>query len=246
MSPQQTNASSATVALRLLLPWLVLALGPGCVTVYQPLSALQRPVIVDPQHPNFEGTRMLVRCIPNDVLPPGDAEQLCRQVGTLFRNQGAVVESEVPREGRGGRVEEPESGKPELIVDLKSRRLHENDRFWLAFLSAATFTLVPAISEHSFSQEITVRDASGSLLASDILESRFIRYSGIGVWGVNWILDLAVRNDDEDLTGDVAKRDYSRDFYGQVSQLAFNARVRARVLRNFEPAPNPPPPTGVE
>jgi hypothetical protein len=227
--------------LRLLLVCLLAVFAQGCVTVYQPLSALQRPVVVDPGYPNFEGTRMLVRCVPNDVLPPGDAEDLCRRVSTLFRNQGATVESEVPREGRGSTRAEEENGKPELIVDLKSRRLHENDRIWLALISGLTLTLVPAISEHSFSQEVTVRDSSGSVLATDTFESRFVKYTGILVWGANWIADLAVRDDQDDMAGEQhAKNDYSRDLYGQLSQLAFNAKVRAKVLRDFAPAPTAP------
>jgi hypothetical protein len=46
-----------------------------------------------------------------------------------------------------------------------------------------------------------------------------------------------VRPSEEELTGEAPARDFSRDFYAQLSQLAFNARVRSDVLRSFEPRP---------
>ncbi len=77
------------------LNWIVLllALGQvGCVSVYQPLSGLQAPVVVDPALGNFDGVRILVHCVPKDVLK-GEAGKLCQRVRTLFENQGAYVKS---------------------------------------------------------------------------------------------------------------------------------------------------------
>lgn len=214
-------------------------LSSGCVTVYQPLVSLQRPVVVDPHIANFEGQRMLVRCIPGDYLQPDDAEQLCRNVRSLFTKQGAQVEVEVPRAGRSARDDQAEA-KPDLIIDLKARLVHEENSGLLWTLSVMTFTLVPAITESTFAQEVTIRDSSGFLLASDTLQGRFIRYTGVGLWAVNGALDLFVRSDEEDLTGDSPKKDFSRDFHGQLSQLAFNARMRSWVMRGFEEQPRAP------
>jgi hypothetical protein len=211
-------------------------LSSGCVTVYQPLVSLQRPVVVDPQLANFEGQRMLVRCIPSDYLQPNDALQLCRNVRALFTNQGAQVETDVPRPGLSARDEQG-GPKADLIIDLKARLVHEERSALLGVVSGLTLTLVPAISEFTFAQEVTIRDSSGFQLASDTLQGRFVRYTGIGIWAVNSALDLLVRPDEEELTGDAAKKDFSRDFHRQLSQLAFNARMRSLVMRGFEEPP---------
>ncbi|MBN1205373.1 MAG: hypothetical protein JXB05_10660 [Myxococcaceae bacterium] len=211
-------------------------LSSGCVTVYQPLVSLQRPVVVDPRIANFEGQRMLVRCIPGDYLQPDDAEQLCRNVRALFTNQGAQVEVEVPRAGTSARDEQG-GAKADLIIDLKARLVHEENSALLWTLSGLTFTLIPAITEFTFAQEVTIRDASGFQLASDTLQGRFVRYCGVGLWAVNSALDLLVRSEAEELTGDAPNKDFSRDFHGQLSQLAFNARMRSWVLRGFEESP---------
>lgn len=220
--------------------WVLLwgALLSGCVTttVYQPLSSLQRPAIVDPRLANFEGMRLLVRCIPGDYLKPPDADLLCRKVGALFRNQGAGVETDVPRNGRLSRRLQ-EGPQPDLVVELSSRLLHKDTSGPLWALTVISLTLVPAFTEYSIAQDVSIRDASGFLLASDSLKARFIEYFGAGVWGVNWVLDTLVRPPEEELTGDAPARDFSRDFYAQLSQLAFNARVRSDVLRSFEPPP---------
>jgi hypothetical protein len=219
------------------LPRLLCALlamvSSGCVTVYQPLVSLQRPVVVDPQAANFEGQHILVRCIPSDYLQPNNALDLCRNVRSLFTKQGAQVDVDVPRpgvsagDGQGG-------PKADLIIDLSARLVHEESSALLGVASVLTFTLVPTIGEFSFAQDVTIRDSSGFLLASDTFQGRFVRYNGIGVWAVNKALDLLVRSDEEEITGDAAKKDFSRDFHGQLSQLAFNARMRSLVMRGFE------------
>jgi len=219
-------------------PWLLaLLLLSGCVTtVYQPLVSLQRPVVVDPRIANFEGQRMLVRCIPGDYLQPDDAQQLCRNVRSLFTKQGAQVEVEVPRAGLSARGEQ-EGPKPDLIIHLKARLVHEENSALLWTLSGLTLTLVPAITEFTFAQDVTILDSSGFQLASDTLQGRFVRYTGVGLWAVNSVLDLFVRSDEEELTGDAPKKDFSRDFHAQLSQLAFNARMRSWVMRGFEEPP---------
>lgn len=219
-----------------LVPCLLALLSSACVTVYQPLVSLQRPVVVDPGIANFEGQRMLVRCIPGDYLQPDDANQLCRNVRALFTNQGAQVEVEVPRAGMSARGEQGEP-KADLIIDLRARLVHEESSALLGVVSGLTFTLVPTISEFTFAQDVTIRDASGFQLASDTLQGRFVRYTGIGIWAVNSALDLLVRSEAEELTGDAPKKDFSRDFHRQLSQLAFNARMRSLVMRGFEEPP---------
>jgi hypothetical protein len=182
---------------------------------------------------------MLVRCIPSDYLQPADADQLCRNVRSLFTKQGAQVEVEVPRAGMAVRGEQ-EGPKPDLIIDLRARLVHEENRALVGVLSGLTLTLVPAITEFTFAQDVTIRDSSGFQLASDTLQGRFVRYTGIGIWAVNSALDLLVRSEEEELTGDAPKKDFSRDFHRQLSQLAFNARMRSWVMRGFEEPPQGP------
>jgi hypothetical protein len=215
-----------------------LALGlSGCVTVYQPLVGLQRPIAVDLEVPNLEGTRIVLRCEKGGYLDAGGARKVCANVRTLFANQGALVELEAER----GRDEPAMSATPDLVVDLKARLLHQNDGglWWL--VSIATATLVPAPSEYEFAQDITIRDGHGALLLADTLQGRFIRYFGVGMWALTGIIDLIVRPKDDQMGGDAFKRDFSRDFHGQLSQLAFHARLRAAALRQFEPTPGAPP-----
>ena len=61
---------------RLVLAVLLGAL-PGCVTVYQPLQSLQRPVVVDPALPNLEWrkTEVLVRHLPELKKRVAELEQ---------------------------------------------------------------------------------------------------------------------------------------------------------------------------
>lgn len=231
--PLSTDRHSVRRWLRVYVPCLLAMLSSGCVTVYQPLVSLQRPVAVDPQLANFEGQRMLVRCIPGDYLQPGDADQLCRNVRSLFTKQGAQVEVEVPRPGASARDEQG-GPKADLIIHLKARLVHEENSAILWTLSGLTLTLVPAITEFTFAQDVTILDSSGFQLASATLQGRFVRYCGIGLWAVNSALDLLVRPEAEELTGDAPKKDFSRDFHGQLSQLAFNARMRSSVMRGFE------------
>jgi hypothetical protein len=216
------------------------------VTVYQPLVALQRPTAIDTDAQNFERQRMLIRCIPSDGLKPDDAQLLCGRLRTLFTSQGAQVEVEVPQRG-GPPSNEAGAAKPDLIVDLKGHLVNSQDNGLLWIVCALTFTLVPAVSEYTYAQDMTIRDANGFQLASDRVEARFVRYFGVGIWAVNSTLDLLVRSEDEKLTGEVSSKDFSRDFYRQISQVAFNASMRALVMRSFDddplsrPAPTPPP-----
>jgi len=211
----------------------------GCMTVYQPLMGLQRPVAIDPQLANFERMRMVVRCIPGDDFDAQDAQRLCRNMRTLFSNQGADVETQVPRAG-GDELEDLNPKKPDFVIDMRSRLIHEENSGLLWLLCIASATLIPAITESTFAQDVTIKDGNGFTLINGTYQSRFVRYFGIATWGINGLLDLLIRSPSEKLTTDGAERDFSRDFYRQMSQLAFHAQMRRRVLRSFEPEPGPP------
>lgn len=222
------------------------------VSVYQPLSGLHEPRVVDPGLRNFEGLRLTVHCVPGDYLTRGQNLQLCRRVGTLFENQGATVTTvdrqtvepdpfadEPPQadpftaRGEADSGDAP-PGSPEgdLILQIRSRRIAKNNRTLSFALSAATsFIILPYTDDHAFAQDITVRDADGFLLEQDTLRGRLIRRTGVFTWLGNWILDNVAREPEDRLTGDAAERDLSEDLYGTLTQIVYNARVRQRLQR---------------
>jgi hypothetical protein len=215
--------------------WLVVALiSMGCVTVYQPLVSLQRPIAVDPAWSNtFTGTKLLVRCHQSDGV---EADALCRNLRTAFSKQGATVSTEVVRQ-QGRSAMTPNADPPQFVMDVTSRRVSQSGSGLSTLLCIATFTIVPQVEEYAFAQDVTVRDAQGFILAQQTFQERFVESFGIGVWAINGLLDLVVRPKDEQVTGDRYKEEFSKDLHGHLAQVLYNATVRARVMRSFEPEP---------
>lgn len=198
------------------------------------MSGLHRPVVVDTRAANLHDTRLTVRCVPGALVSPMDAGSLCRKVSTLFENQGATVQTTVGVGSADSLFVEAPSGEAaapaaDLIVELRSRQVHQANHPLSWVLSVFTFTLLPAVTESSFAQDVVIRDASGFVLVSDSLEGRLITRYGAGPWVGNAVLDLA-REKENRLGGDTAERDLSTDLYRQLSQLVFNARVHWQVL----------------
>ncbi|MEQ9498562.1 MAG: hypothetical protein RIT81_16925 [Deltaproteobacteria bacterium] len=244
------------------LPWALalLVCSSGCVAVYQPLSGMHDPVVVDPTLGNLHDVRILVHCVPQEILD-GEAGLLCQRIKTLFENQGAEVRTvtsigrsaedetfEAPVEAEPSKPEQAEPGseaktegakeekapppriRPHLIVELRARHLHEHVDYPMWTLSWFTGTLAPGISENTFVQEVVIRGPRGSLLGQGELKGRIVRYFGLGYWAVNGLLDLLFRDDDEELSDSNLSDQLSTDLYGQLSQMVFNANMRRRVL----------------
>ncbi|MFT5681067.1 MAG: hypothetical protein ACI8RZ_001973 [Myxococcota bacterium] len=212
----------------------------GCVQTYQPMSGLHRPVVIDPQAANLVDLQVVVHCLPGDHLKPQDASRLCRNVGALFANQGAKVRTFSTKtidsdDGLDSLDGEDGGGAADLVVELRSRLVHESDDPLLWLLCYSTFTLVPAVTEFTFAQDITIRDGNGFLLATDTLQGRLIRRFGVSVWAGNKILDMFWRADGEKLTKEAANKDLSDDLYQQLSQLVFNAKMQWQVLQEATP-----------
>lgn len=226
---------------------LALTLPSGCVTVYQPLVGLQRPVAIEPRAGNFKGLRLELNCNPSFQFGYED-ELLCARAGKLFelqgatvriRTQGMVADEEDAAAQAGG---PPKAEAPvDLRVDFTSRVVHEEKSYLLWLLTFASATLIPGYNEYTVAQDLTVRDADGFLFASDHWQARFVRYMGVLVWGVNFLLDYALREPEERLTGDAMSRDFSRDFYRQLNQVVFNAKTRWTLLREPPPVVAVPP-----
>ncbi|MEM6733961.1 MAG: hypothetical protein AAF658_20530 [Myxococcota bacterium] len=208
-----------------------LFLGSGCMTVYHPLRGLQRPTLVELNAPNFAQTAIELRCIEGGALDRDGARRLCQFIRQVFENQGATVFDRT--EIAFADAEDLEAESPtELIVELRSRETASDVNYSSQFLSVVTLTLVPAIREESVAQTVIIRDAGGRELAQETLEWRMRHYVGIGIVGVNYLLDVTARDEDDTLTGDVADERFSRDLYRQVSQIAFNAKQRLDLTRS--------------
>lgn len=212
----------------------------GCVRVYQPMSGLHGPVLVDTRLANFSDVRLTVHCVPEDMLTHQEASALCQKVGALFEVQGAVVETRTQArspldEALDGSAEDEARRPTDLTLELRARQTHTSNHPLSWALNIVTFTLLPAITEESFAQDVVVRDGSGFLLATESLEGRTMRYFGLGTWAGHKLADLTWRKEEDELTGEVFGRDLSTDLYRQLSQTVFNAKVQWQILREATP-----------
>jgi hypothetical protein len=203
---------------------LLVALAQGCIVrVYQPLSGLHDPLVIDPTLPNLADTEITLACPAGGGLTDAEASSLCDNVRALFENQGATV---ITRDGDA--PEPPAAPRTQLSVVLRSRTTNNTKHPLSWALCIVSIGVLPAVVEESFAQEVSIRDARGSLLLTDVLEGRVVERYGFGPWFGNVLLNLTRAKDDR-LDQDVASRDLSTDLYGRLSQLVFNARVRAQM-----------------
>lgn len=214
----------------------LLLLSSGCVHVYQPVSGLNAPVVVDPGARNFPDLKLEVVCNQGELLNRQEATVLCQNAGTLFRNQGAQVTTRLGtgRAYTGARTEEQDERPIDLTLELTSREVHTFNDPLMWTLCVLSLSVVPALSESSFELDVVIRDGSGFLLATDSLEGRIIQRVGVGVWAVEKALDLT-REDDEKIAKNAAEQDLSADLYGQLSQMVFNAQMQWEVLQEVPP-----------
>lgn len=186
----------------LILALVATAIG-GCTTTYQPMAGLHRPIAIDPTVANFTDTRIELRCLKGQGLEESDVRTLCRKLTRLFENQGAQVAARTSYDPQVADAGEAEPEAPQratrLSVELRPSVVHAEAIAPFWWDSASDFT---------FAQDVTIRDQTGFLLVRERLVGRFVRRLG---WG-----------------GDAEER-FSRDFYGQLSQLTFNARMRWTV-----------------
>ena len=208
-----------------------ISLGSGCVTLYEPMGVLQRPTVVAPATSTFNETRVQVRCLSSDDLPTGDAEKVCLLVSQSLRAQGAETETIVPRQLDELPASQAFDGAgADLSIEITSTTEHHYDYPLLAAVSVITLTAVPSVAEETYRQDIVVRGRNQTVLAQETLRARFVTYVGVVVWAANYVADWFLRDDDNDLSGDLGFKDFSKDFYGHVAQLTFNARVRSDLL----------------
>lgn len=213
--------------------WALVALcASGCVTVYEPLVGLQRPVAIDAEQPgNFDATTVLLRCHAGENV---EADVLCRNLRSSLTKQGATVTTEVVKPQRSVPKDNREA-TPEFIIDLTSKLVSQTDGTLSVLLCIASFTLIPATLSATYAQELTVRDQRGFLLGQLSLQERFVESFGLGVWAINGLIDLIDRPKSEQVTGEGFKAEFTKDLHAHLAQLLHNARVKTRVLNAFEP-----------
>jgi hypothetical protein len=220
----------------------LLAQATGCVRIYQPLRGLATPVVIDPQVANLTGVRLTVHCVPGGLLDRLAADELCRKVGVVFENQGAIVTTIAAATGVEsgvGEVAEAPQAAPEtdLLLELRARKIHQaqNPMVWL--LCFATLTIVPASTEYTFAQDVVVRDGTGFLLAQETLQGRIVQQFGVAAWVGNGLFNAVWRKPEDEISDDALRRDLSSDLYRQLSQAVFNAKMQWLVLQQAPPAP---------
>ena len=192
--------------------WLLAlcTLPASCTTLYQPMSGLHRPVAIDTDHANFADLSLSIHCLAGPVLEAAQAQDLCRKLAQLFENQGSTVRTRTSTRGfhdpdaEATKTGAEGSTATALNVQLSSRMIHK-DETRLLFWTYVT--------DYTFAQDIVIRDETGFLLIKDTLTGRFVTRLGF--------------------SDDTAK-DFSADYYGQLSQLALNAKLRRQVLRDSQ------------
>lgn len=224
----------------------LLSLTTGCVHVYQPMSGLHTPVVVDPEVANFPELRLTVVCDRGDMLSRGEARVLCQHVGTLFENQGAVVTTLAAGERPDEFLDVDPEGQPlqapavDLVLELSSRELHSSNDPVSWALCIMSGSVLPAVTESTFALDVVIRDGTGFLLVADTLQGRIIRRAGVGVWATNKVMNRFVRDEEDQLGGETASQDLSADLYGQLSQMVFNAQMQWLVLQEAPPLSREP------
>lgn len=213
---------------------ILAAVATGCVHTYQPLSGLHDPRVVNPSDLNFPELRLDVYCVPGSNLKQAEADVLCERVGAAFESQGARVDTFAvdPRNQQGdGAFGGADTQRPQadLVLELRPGPGGKVEHPLTWGLCYVTATLVPCVREVTFSQTVTVRDATGFLLARRSFRGRMIDQYGIAVWAGNKVLDRTTRDADEALSGEAASRDLSADLYGQLSQTVFDAQMRRSI-----------------
>ncbi len=222
------------IQLRLPVVVLVAAFSSGCVLrIYQPLSDVGQPVLVRTDAPNFTGLTIRLSCPTGGMLNRMEAADLCRHTQLLLERQGAQVIRAASERRFGDPPPSEASGPPDLSLRLTAREIHQARHPWSWVLCAASFTAIPAMVETTFAQEVHIRDASGFVLLEDTIQGRIVeRYSPLARL-TNWMLDKLWRPPAEALTGSAFEERLTADLDGRLSQLVFDATMRAQVLGSF-------------
>ena len=149
--------------------------------------------------------------------------RLCDRLAQLFENQGATVRTKLYASDDG-----PTNGAltPQTSDDTSAASstpstmaLNVEVRTRLVHVDVIDYIIWDQTVDYTFAQDITIRDETGFLLLRETLEGRFIQKLGFNSDAVDA---------------------FSAHYYGQMSQLAFNAKMRRQMLNEnrIKPARN--------
>jgi hypothetical protein len=180
--------------------------------------------------------KITVNCLEGEILNASAATALCNKVSALLENQGAKVETNTVRTlGKKLTVQDNNGSNADknsdLTVILSAQTLVINRNTWMWAISIPTFTLFPVAAEYVMQQQVEILDSTGFMITQDAFQARFIRYFGIGYWTTNKLLNLIARDPEDEISDQKIRDSFSRDFYGNLSQTLFNAKMRLEVLR---------------
>jgi hypothetical protein len=226
----RVGVSLRGLTLGLLVAYAALANGCWYVTLYQPQKGIHRPIALERSPMTFAGLKVLVRCNASEDMSSDRASWMCGKIADDLERQGATVEWTTPSGARYVEQVTFDGARPDLTVEIESRRDHEYLNTMSCAASAVTCSLAPAVYEVTFSQRIVVFGKDRSVLAEETFRERFVNYWGCGVWSTNHVIDWLFRDDYDDIAGDDSDKRFSEAFYGQIRQMLLNARVRSEVL----------------
>lgn len=224
----------------------VIGLGCGSVSTYyyQPLSGFQAPLAVDIRKPNLDGLRIEVRASVSPQLEKTENEGtvLANAVQDFLRNQGAKVsendsDSEKVTNSENQNSPEVSPQALEMRLEVEVRRPFEQPNTWMWLPWVATFTLLPHKSEYILETEMRLSDGAGFLLSRQIYFARFVRYTSPAYRVLSVLFDF-FRKPEEKATVARLHQDFTADFYGQMTQQIYNARIRANVLGHLPQGKN--------
>jgi|GEM_PF-6326158 len=194
----------------------------GCITVthYQPLGGLQRGYAIDYKQVNFSGLTLRVACTESELVNASMADRLCERVRRTFEAQGAKI------------LDDETSGAEDYRITLAAKGLYLFRNQWMWPVSIVLFTLFPVEQEWAIEQNILVTRADGTPVARKTFQARFVWYWGAGYWALNKLFNVAVRSEGEKAGEAMVRRDFSRDYYGNLAQIVYNARA-SDTFRGF-------------
>ncbi len=206
-----------------LLPLLVLGCGFGigfgsaCVHVYQPLSRLSEPAILPFAEDNFKNLMVETSCSTQTSDWEDEAIEACYFIEGVLEEQGASFPTTESRE------------VADLVVQLRSVRLSEENNNWMWFPFFFSFSLYPLRTSFTFALEVTIYDRDQTTLAREMMQGRFTEITGLGYWGLNLLANLLLRDGQEEISEDRSSLQFSADLGNRISQLVYQANVNQKL-----------------
>ena len=194
------------------------------VMVYEPMARIHNPTAIDLDRKNFKNTRVALKC--DMPLDPRGRIVLCRKLLILLERQGASTYLLGEKEDN------------DFVIHVKSKSVELEKSNMLSrmidfvFLSSGVLLLgvIPTEENSWYAVDISVYDGNNALLSQEKFKFLIKEYVGPMFQIYNSFMNILLRNEDELVDTEMSKKDFSKDFYTQVSQMIFNAKQKKLVL----------------